>query len=187
MLWLGSDNWLNWDGGLFSAEVGGDFAPFFGVPLEDGVGEGVCGEPVVGTLKQVANHGILCIGDDCGAAMPSLHPSDGGAAVGIDGECGIFFVESGECVDDGEEFADVVRAGLPRAFAEDFRASLHVNAAIFHRSRVFRACGIDGDAVEDDVGEIGIVHHRRAMRRDSLYDADMLLGVASEGFGGGCL
>lgn len=38
--------------GLFAVEVGGDFAPGLGVPLQQGVGDAIGGEPGVGAVQE---------------------------------------------------------------------------------------------------------------------------------------
>ena len=69
-----------------SAEVGGDFAPFFGGPFYDGVADwAVGGKPCVGTRKQ--GQGLLGLGrgGERGLRMSPFEPRKGVARVGVDG------------------------------------------------------------------------------------------------------
>ena len=70
---------------LLSAEVGGDFAPFLGFPLDDGVAVVVGLKPSLGAGDDLEQG--LCLGRtlQLGLTLTLLNPEDGIVGVGIDG------------------------------------------------------------------------------------------------------
>ena len=98
-------------GSLFSSEVGRDFPPLLGFPLQYSCGDATRFEPLFGTRNHVEQRGGALSLFECGLALFAAHPTDGGAAVAIDGD--VFeslLLDEGECVDDGEKFSNVVGA-----------------------------------------------------------------------------
>ena len=94
----------------FAPKVGGYFAPFLGLPLDDWITIVVCLQPLLRTgnhLKEgLSRRGML----ELGLTLPLRHPEDGIIAVGVDGLVMEALVPT-ECqgMDDGEEFPDIVR------------------------------------------------------------------------------
>ena len=122
----------------FAAEVGGDFAPGFGVPFQEGVGDAVCGEPCVGTGEYLHEAGVGGVGHDFGVAVAAAYPAEGRAGVGVNGGCGVAGTrQKGRHVDDGEVFADVVGASVEGSDTEKLDTVGHPHAAVLHRSGIF--------------------------------------------------
>ena len=71
---------------LFASEVGRDFAPLLGFPLQYSCGDATRFEPLFGTRNHVEQRsGALCLFER-GFALLVAYPTDGCAAVAIDGD-----------------------------------------------------------------------------------------------------
>ena len=117
---------------MFAAEVGGNLAPGVGVPLEDGVGDGVGLYPAVGAGEELEDAGVACGVLELGAGAAVAHPGLGDAAVAVDGgACVAALCQEGGGVDDGEILADVVGAIVEGAKVEDLGAVVDAYAAVF--------------------------------------------------------
>jgi surface polysaccharide O-acyltransferase-like enzyme len=66
-------------GSLFAAEVGGDFAPVVGVPLDDGVDDRVALDPGVGPGEQLKDAGVARGVGELGGVASAAQPAQGGA------------------------------------------------------------------------------------------------------------
>ena len=119
---------------LFASEVGRDFPPFLGFPLQNSCGDATRFEPLFGTRNHVEQRsGALCLFER-GFALLVAHPTDGCAAVAIDGD--VFeslFLYQRESVDNGEKFAYVVRS-QHWTIVENLLSCAEIDAAIFHRT-----------------------------------------------------
>ena len=123
----------------FTAEVGGNFTPFLGFPLDNGVAVVVGLKPILGTGYDLKKLLRLRRALQLGLALTLRDPKDGIVGVGIDG----FVVQAlipakGEGMNDGKKLSDVIGA-MNRAIMEYTVARLQIDGLIFHRTRIARA------------------------------------------------
>ena len=86
------------------------------------------------------------------ATLFAVHPRNGGGRIGINGHFRPLLVEEGEGVDDGEKFADVVRA-MDGTEMEDLAPLGEEDAAVFHRTGIAGAGGVDTERLEAHFGQ----------------------------------
>lgn len=134
---------------LFTAEVSGDLTPLFRFPFVDRESERVGGQPLLGTIDHVEDGFVLVVGLKFGLAFALPYPQLSIDGVAIDRQSGALFLLQRETMDDGQKFADVVRADLQRSNLEDLLTCAHYNATIFHRTGIARTGSIDGQSIED--------------------------------------
>lgn len=86
------------------------------------------------------------------ATLFAAHPRNGGGRIGINGHFRALLVEEGEGMDDGEKFADVVRA-VDGAEMKDLAPLGEEDAAVFHRTGIAGAGGVDTERLEAHFGQ----------------------------------
>ena len=166
--------------GLFSTEIGGNFTPLVGFPFQDGIGDTVRLEPGFGA----GNHFVELFGArgarQLRATLLAAHPRNGGGRIGINGHFRALLVQEGEGVDDGEKLADVVRA-VDGAEMKDLARFGEEDAAVFHRTGIAGAGGVDTERLEAHFGQhLGRGHVDGA-------DTESRRGRRLRGSGGGAL
>lgn len=135
---------------LFSAEVGWNFAPDFGVPLQYACVEGVCVQPRFGAVYQFEDGFVFGYGLQFCFAGACAHPCLCGDAVGIDDwhvQSSLFY--QSECVHDGQKFADIVGSLFEWSEVEHLLSRVGHHAAVLHHAGVAAARRIDSDAIGD--------------------------------------
>ena len=95
---------------LLPSEVGRHLAPLLGFPLYDRDGDAVALEPCLGTFDELEELFGLFIALELGLAAFLAYPTDGCAAIAIDGHLEPLLVEHGQSVYDGKKLSDVVGA-----------------------------------------------------------------------------
>lgn len=86
------------------------------------------------------------------ATLLAAHPRNGGSRIGINGHFRALLVEEGEGMDDGEKFADVVRA-VDGAEMKNLAPLGEKDAAVFHRTGIAGAGGVDTERLEAHFGQ----------------------------------
>lgn len=86
------------------------------------------------------------------ATLFAAHPRNGGGRIGINGHFRALLVEEGEGMDDGEKFADVVRA-VDGAEMKNLAPLGEKDAAVFHRTGIAGAGGVDTERLEAHFGQ----------------------------------
>ena len=168
---------------LFASEVGRDFAPLLGFPLQNTGGDATRFEPLFGTRNHVEQRsGALCLFER-GFALLAAHPTDGSAAVAIDGD--VFeslFLYQRESVNNGKKFANVVCA-QHWTIVKNLLSCAEIDAAIFHRTGVFGTGCID-----DYGGKSHLLHHIGRRHEDGTIFGRMWGegGKRSVGFSESC-
>ena len=141
---------------LFSAEVGGYFAPVVGVPLADLGGVTIGAEPVLGAVDIVPQFGGGGILWELAFTHFLPHPRESIDRVGVDNLVEMVFLQIAEAMNDGKELADIVGA-LGCLIMEDTRTRGDIDALILHHAGIAAAGRIDGEGIEDgDIGGVGI-------------------------------
>ena len=137
-----------------------------GFPFQDGIGDAMCLEPGLGA----GNHFVELFGArgarQLRATLFAAHPRNGGGRIGINGHFRALLVEESEGMDDGEKFADVVRA-VDGAEMKDLAPLGEKDAAVFHRAGIAGAGGVDTERLEAHFGQDlgrGHVHGAHAGR-----------------------
>lgn len=133
---------------FFSVEIGGNFAPVFGVPLAYLGGVGVVVQPCFGTTDDVPQLGGLWGEGQLGAAFFATHPVDGVDRVAVEYLVHVVFFEIGKAVHDTEELAYVV--GAYRGFeVEELLAGGDVDTLVFHHTGIAATGCVDSQGVEN--------------------------------------
>ena len=147
---------------LFSAEVGGYFAPVVGVPLADFGSVAVVLQPCFGTSDEVPD--VVGLGRErqFGAAFFVFHPVDGNLRVAVDDLVEVVLFKVGEAVNYGKKLADIVSAH-GQLVVEQLLAGGHVNALVLHYAGVPAAGGIHCQAVEFGAGYVTLADYRHAV------------------------
>lgn len=86
------------------------------------------------------------------ATLFAAHPRNGGGRIRINGHFRALLVEEGEGMDDGEKFADVVRA-VDGAEVKNLAPLGEKDAAVFHRTGISGAGGVDTERLEAHFGQ----------------------------------
>ena len=123
-----------------------------GFPFQDGIGDTVRLEPGFGA----GNHFVELFGArgarQLRATLFATHPRNGGGRIGINGHFRALLVEEGEGMDDGEKFTDVVRA-VDGAEMKNLAPLGEEDAAVFHRTGIAGASGVDTERLEAHFGQ----------------------------------
>ena len=123
-----------------------------GFPFQDGIGDAVRLEPGFGA----GNHFVELFGArgarQLRATLFAAHPRNGGGRIGINGHFRALLVEEGEGMDDGEKFTDVVRA-VDGAEVKNLAPLGEKDAAVFHRTGISGAGGVDTERLEAHFGQ----------------------------------
>ena len=104
--------------GLLPSEVGRDFTPLLGVPLDEGKGKSVLLQPCLGTCDKGKEGGVLRCTCEGGLYLALRCPDDSGAAIAIDGHGEPFLLQQCHGMDNSQELTDIVRA-VNRTIVED--------------------------------------------------------------------
>ena len=86
------------------------------------------------------------------ATLFAAHPRNGGGRIGINGHFRALLVKEGEGMDDSEKFADVVRA-VDGAEVKNLAPLGKKDAAVFHRTGIAGAGGVDTERLEAHFGQ----------------------------------
>ena len=137
---------------LLAPEVGGYFAPMFGVPLEDGGGPSIVVEPLLSLAEHEEEFLVLGSASEFGLGMPFAQPCERGAAIGIEVPGEVVLLEVGEAEHEGEELTYIVGAGLVGSAMEDLGAGVGHDAPKLHEARIAGAGSIDCQGREERLG-----------------------------------
>ena len=119
-------------GGLFSTEVGGNFTPYLGTPLDNGVDIGISGKPCFGPTHE--RQQIVCLGivGEGGLGFAVAHPCLRRDTVAVDRKIPPALLAQCECMNEREKFTDIVGTVIDRSETENLFAGSHPHATVLH-------------------------------------------------------
>lgn len=132
---------------LFSSEVSGNLSPFGGFPLNDGVSEIVCVEPLFSSQNDLIELFCLWRTLQFGLAFAFLDPKDGVVRIRIDRLIVQTLIPTeGESMNNGKKLPDIIGA-VNGAEVKHPITRLKVNGLILHRPGITTTGSIHSPSV----------------------------------------